>query len=148
MQCYWLWDNGFLSRIMPSVATIEHHYKWSRPNRPTQTSHWSRGRDFSLFLHVQTGSGAHPSYCPINTKTLFPGKKLPELEADRSPLFRAEVKNACSFTAIPTARFRCVVLAHRGCFISIFGDTDKTQNKTWVGIAVNPVKTQTRYLRT
>jgi hypothetical protein len=53
-----------------------------------------RGRGFFLSLSVQTGSGAHPTFCPMGTWGPFPGGKArPGLDADHSPPSSAEVKN-------------------------------------------------------
>jgi hypothetical protein len=43
-------------------------------------------KDFSSVLSVQTGSGAHPTSCPMGTGGLFPGGKArPGRDADHSP---------------------------------------------------------------
>jgi hypothetical protein len=48
--------------------------------------------DFSSILCVQTGSGAHPAFCPMGTGGPFPGGKArPGHDADHSPPSRAEV---------------------------------------------------------
>jgi hypothetical protein len=50
--------------------------------------------DFSSNLCVQTGSGAHPAYCPMGTGGPFPGGKTrPGRDSDHSPLSSAEVVN-------------------------------------------------------
>jgi hypothetical protein len=50
--------------------------------------------DFSSSLCVQTGSGAHPSSCPMVPGVLSPGVKArPGRDADHSPPSSAEVKN-------------------------------------------------------
>jgi hypothetical protein len=50
--------------------------------------------DFSSSLCVQTGSGAHPSSCPLGTGGPFPeGKAPPGRDADHSPPSSAEVVN-------------------------------------------------------
>jgi hypothetical protein len=50
--------------------------------------------DFSFSLCVQTGSGAHPASCKMDTGGPFPGGKArPGRDADHSPQFSAEVVN-------------------------------------------------------
>jgi hypothetical protein len=45
-------------------------------------------------LYVQTGSGAHPASCTMDTGGPFPGGKArPGCDADHSPPSSAEVKN-------------------------------------------------------
>jgi hypothetical protein len=54
----------------------------------------TRAEDFSSNLCVQTGSGAHPASCPMDTGGPFPGGKArPGRDADHSPLSSAEVVN-------------------------------------------------------
>jgi hypothetical protein len=55
---------------------------------------------FSLCLHVQTGSGAHPFSYPID-EALFPGVKQLKSEADHTFPSSAEVKNQWSYTSTP-----------------------------------------------
>jgi hypothetical protein len=51
-------------------------------------------KDFSSSLFVQTGSGAHPAYCPMGTGGPFSGGKArPGRDADHSPPSSAEVVN-------------------------------------------------------
>jgi hypothetical protein len=51
-------------------------------------------KDFSSSLFVQTGSGAHPSFCTMGTGGPFPGGKArPGRGADHSPPSSAEVEN-------------------------------------------------------
>jgi hypothetical protein len=51
-------------------------------------------KDFSSSLCVQTGSGAHPDYCPMGTGDPFPeGKARPGRESDHSTPSSAEVEN-------------------------------------------------------
>jgi hypothetical protein len=53
-----------------------------------------RGEDFSSSLSVQTGSGAHPAFCTMDTGGPFPGGiARPGLDADHSPQSSAEVMN-------------------------------------------------------
>jgi hypothetical protein len=62
------------------------------------TTDWTTGvrslaeaKDFSCILCVQTGSGAHPASCTMDTGGPFPGGKArPGRDADHSPV---EVKN-------------------------------------------------------
>jgi hypothetical protein len=51
-------------------------------------------KDFSSILCVQTGSGAHPAFCPMGNKGPFSGGKAqPGRDADHSPPYSAEVVN-------------------------------------------------------
>jgi hypothetical protein len=50
--------------------------------------------NFSLHHRVQNGSGAHPASYPMVPGALSLGVKRPGREADHSPPFSAEVKNA------------------------------------------------------
>jgi hypothetical protein len=51
-------------------------------------------KDFSSSLCVQTGSGAHPASCTMDTVGPFPwGKARPGRDADHSPLSSVEVVN-------------------------------------------------------
>jgi hypothetical protein len=53
-----------------------------------------RQKDFSSSLCVQTGSGAHPVSCTMDTGGPFPGvKERPGRDADHSPPFSAVVEN-------------------------------------------------------
>jgi hypothetical protein len=64
------------------------------------TTGWTTGvryptgaEDFSSSLCVQTGSGAHPASCTMNTEGPFPGGKAqPGRDADHTPPSSAEVK--------------------------------------------------------
>jgi hypothetical protein len=54
----------------------------------------AEARDFSCNLCVQTGSGAHPASCTMDTGGSFPGAKArPGRDADHSPPSSAEVVN-------------------------------------------------------
>jgi hypothetical protein len=54
----------------------------------------TEAEDFSSNPCVQTGSGAHPASCPMDTGGLFPwGKARPGRDADHSPPSSAEVEN-------------------------------------------------------
>jgi hypothetical protein len=48
--------------------------------------------NFSLHLHVQNGSGAHPASYPMGTRGSSMGLKWPGREADHSPPSSAEIK--------------------------------------------------------
>jgi hypothetical protein len=51
-------------------------------------------KDFSSILCVQTGSGAHPASCTMDTGGPFPGGKARQgRDADHSPPSSAEVVN-------------------------------------------------------
>jgi hypothetical protein len=51
------------------------------------------GKRFSLLHIVQTGSGAHPPFYPMDTEPLFPGVKRQGREVHHSPPSSTEVKN-------------------------------------------------------
>jgi hypothetical protein len=54
----------------------------------------AEAKDFSSSLCVQTGSGAHPTSCTMDTRGPFPGGKArPGRDADYSPPSSAEVVN-------------------------------------------------------
>jgi hypothetical protein len=60
--------------------------------------------DFSCILCVQTGSGAHPAFCPMGTGGSFPGGKArPGRNADHSPPSSAEVVNEELYLLSPQA---------------------------------------------
>jgi hypothetical protein len=67
-------------------------------------------KDFSSSLCVQTGSGAHPAYCPMGTGGPFPGGKArPGRDADHSPPSSAEVVNEWKLYVLsPQAPSWCV----------------------------------------
>jgi hypothetical protein len=51
-------------------------------------------KDFSSSICFQTGSGAHPASCTMDTGGPFPGGKAwPGSDADDSPLSSAEFEN-------------------------------------------------------
>jgi hypothetical protein len=52
---------------------------------------------------------AHPASHPIGTRDSFPGVKRPGREGDNSAASSAKVKNAWSYTTIPTIRLNGVV---------------------------------------
>jgi hypothetical protein len=64
---------------------------------------------FSLHHCVQTGSGAHPAFYPMGTRSSFLGVKQPGREDDYTPLSRA-VKNAWSHISTPPIHLHGVVL--------------------------------------
>jgi hypothetical protein len=67
--------------------------------------------------HVQTGSGAHPAFCPVGTGALTPRVKRPEREADNWPPSSAEV-NAWSCTSIlPYVFMPWYLIKHRDDFV-------------------------------
>jgi hypothetical protein len=47
----------------------------------------------------------------MGTRGSFPGVKRPGREADHSPLYSVEIKNAWSYTSIPPIRLHGVVLS-------------------------------------
>jgi hypothetical protein len=55
----------------------------------------------SIFDVVQTGSGVHPTSCPMGTGGSFPGVKWPVREADHSPLASAEVRKMWIYISTP-----------------------------------------------
>jgi hypothetical protein len=57
-------------------------------------------RNFSLFLNVQTSSGAHPASYPMGT----PGVTRPGSESDNSLPSTAEVKNDGAIFPLPHSR--------------------------------------------
>jgi hypothetical protein len=68
-------------------------------------------RNFSLHHSVQTGSGAHPAFCPVGTEGSFPGVKQLGHGADHSPPSSAKVKNAWSYTSTLLISLHSVVLS-------------------------------------
>jgi hypothetical protein len=62
-------------------------------------SQW--GQEFSLLYVIQTSSGAHPAYCPMDTRDSFPWGKAAGREADRSPPTSAKVKKMWSIHPFP-----------------------------------------------
>jgi hypothetical protein len=61
-----------------------------------------------FFAHVQTGPGAHPSFCTMGTGS-FPGVKQPGRGADHPLPSSAEVENEWSYTSTPP-------LGHEACY--------------------------------
>lgn len=59
-----------------------------------QDSVWSRGRDFSLCCHVQTGSGIHTASFQWLLVALSLAVKLTDIEDGHLPSSSAVVKNA------------------------------------------------------
>jgi hypothetical protein len=73
--------------------------------------------NFSLHNRVQNVSGAHPASYPMGTGGSFLGVKRPGREADHSPPYSAEVKNAWSYTLTPQYVFMAWCLVkHRDSF--------------------------------
>jgi hypothetical protein len=73
--------------------------------------------NFSLYRHVQNGSGAHPASYPVGTRvSLSLGVKQVGYETDHSPPSSAEVKNAWSYTPTPLICLHGVLLHHRDNF--------------------------------
>jgi hypothetical protein len=58
-------------------------------------------RDFFLLHRVQTGSGAHPTFHPMGTRSFFPGVKRQGREANHSPPSNTEVKNGGAVPPFP-----------------------------------------------
>jgi hypothetical protein len=61
----------------------------------------SKGRDFSVRHHVQTGSGTHPASCLMCSGVSFPTLKRPERGIYHSPQSSVVVKSAWNCTPIP-----------------------------------------------
>jgi hypothetical protein len=81
----------------------------------------ARAKRFSLSLHVQTGSGAHPASYPMNTGSFYPEVKRPGCEADHSPPYSAKVKKKWSYTFTnPQVFMAWCVVSTRDKFIFIF----------------------------
>jgi hypothetical protein len=78
--------------------------------------------NFSLHHRVQNGSGAHSVSYPIGTAgggALSLGVKRPGREADHSPPYSAEVKNAWNYTSTPQYAFMawCLVKAQEQLYL-------------------------------
>jgi hypothetical protein len=71
----------------------------------------ARAGDFSLYHHVQTGSGAHTASYPMGTRDSSLWVKWPGHEADHSPPSSVEVKNVWSYTTTPPLHIHCMVLS-------------------------------------
>jgi hypothetical protein len=67
--------------------------------------------NFSLHHRVQNGSGDHPASYPMGTGALYLGVKQLGREADHSPPYSAEVKNAWSYTSTPPIYLHGLVLS-------------------------------------
>jgi hypothetical protein len=63
-----------------------------RAGRPGFDS--QRGRDLSIYRHIQTDSAAHSLLSDGISGALSLGVKRPDRETDHSPSLTAEVKNA------------------------------------------------------
>jgi hypothetical protein len=62
-------------------------------DRPIEVRSPAGAKDFSSILCVQTGSGAHPASCTMDTGGPFPGGKARPGRDDHSPPSSAEVKS-------------------------------------------------------
>jgi hypothetical protein len=60
-----------------------------------------RGKIFSLFHSVQTGSGAHPVFFPMGTVNLYQSAKRSRRESDYSHPSSAGVKNDGTIPSLP-----------------------------------------------
>ena len=58
-------------------------------------------RKYSVLHSVHTGSGAHPTSCPMGAGSVSQGVKRPGREADRSHPSSAEVKNGGAIPPLP-----------------------------------------------
>jgi len=70
-----------------------------------------KGKIFSLYHRVQTGSEAHPASYPLDTRSPFPDGKAPARESNHSLPSSAVDKNAWSFTSTPTIHIHGVMLS-------------------------------------
>jgi hypothetical protein len=69
------------------------------------------GQESSLLHVVQTGSGVHPTFYPMDTGGSFPGVKRPGREADHLPPTSAEVKKMLVYSSTPLYAFMtCIYL--------------------------------------
>jgi hypothetical protein len=86
--------NGRIREPGRSVSTVSDYgqdYRAIEVRSPAETE------DFSSNLCVQTGSGAHPASCPMDTGGSFPGGKArPGRDADHSPPSSDEIVGAIS----------------------------------------------------
>jgi hypothetical protein len=85
--------SGFVrgvSRVAQSLCCLATDWTTGRSRFDSR----QRRKDFSCNLCVQTGSGAHPTSCPMGTGGPFPGAKAqPGRDADHSPPSIAMVEN-------------------------------------------------------
>jgi hypothetical protein len=65
--------------------------------------------NFFLLHRVQNGSGAHPASYPVDTRDSFPGVKRPGVKLTHPS--SGEVKNAWSYTSVPSVRLHGVMLS-------------------------------------
>jgi hypothetical protein len=81
----------------------------------------SKGWEFTLQHHVQTGSGAHAASYPVGTGALSLGVKQLGHEADHSPIYSAEAKECMELYLHPQYNFMvwCLV-KHRDKFTFTF----------------------------
>jgi hypothetical protein len=62
--------------------------------------------NFSLHHRIQTDSGAHPAFYPMDNRGSFPGGvKRPGREADHSPPPSTEVKKCLEISPLPQYAF-------------------------------------------
>jgi hypothetical protein len=74
-----------------SVSVVS---RYGLDDRAIEVRSPAESKEFSSILCDQTGSGAHPTSCPMGTRGPFPGGKAPAgLDADHSPPSSAEVDN-------------------------------------------------------
>jgi hypothetical protein len=101
--CYWF-------RCEPgSSGSIVSGY--GLDDRAIEVRSLAEAKDFSSNLCVQTGSGAHPTSCPMGTGGYFPGGKArPGRDIGHSPPSSAEVENEQKLTSSPLKRLRGVYL--------------------------------------
>jgi hypothetical protein len=92
---------GYNSKIFPkeimyvdSGSSVNIVSGYGLDDRPIEVRSSAEARYFSSNLYVQTGCGAHPVSCTMDTGGPFPGGKTrPESDTDHSPLCSAEVVN-------------------------------------------------------
>jgi len=104
IQHYTQWVSGTLSLKVRSQDSSVSTVTRIRTGRPGFDSR--QRKEYSLRQRVQTGSGAHSTYYPMDTRSFFPrGIKLPAREADHSPPSCAEAKTLWSYTSTPPHTF-------------------------------------------
>jgi hypothetical protein len=87
------YNNGFIVEGEPhsSVSTVS---GYGLDDRENEVRSPAEAKGFSSSFCVQTGSGAHPASCTMDTRGPFPGGKArPGRDADHSPPSSAEVEN-------------------------------------------------------
>jgi hypothetical protein len=89
-----LYVNGkFIAALIIWRAVVAQSVQFLTTDRRPGFDPRQRRKDFSSSLCVQTGSGAHPASCTMDTGGYFLGVKPGRSDADRSPSSSAEVKN-------------------------------------------------------